>query len=381
MKRIVVEGWRFLSHSFGIVNQYQCLELLNRPGIELYHRDVPYFSKSWQPTTGVFSEAQESRLRAIPAPPAGLRPDAILRMAVPYRLGADPDAARTFVWGTAEFGCVQDAAVENRGPAREALPRTQATIITSSNWSRDGFVRSGAPPEKVVVVPCGVDPAVFKPPTPDERAALRKRHGWEDQFIVLNVGLMTLNKGTVELLKAAAALAGRFPRLHLALKGSDHLYKSKQFLRQWLGRLDPAKAALVRARLHYVGNKLSAAEMAALYQAADAYVSPYHAEGFNMPVLEAMACGLPVICTRGGPTDEFTHPDFALRIDSQLVDMNEDGKIRLAPDVDHLTALMANVMEDWVFRSQAREVGPAFARARFTWKHVVDRLLQVIAPD
>ena len=90
MKRIVVEGWRFLPHSFGIVNQYQCLELLNRPDIELYHRDAPYFFKSWRPMNGLFPEAQEARLRAIPAPPAGLRPDAVLRMAVPFRLRADP---------------------------------------------------------------------------------------------------------------------------------------------------------------------------------------------------------------------------------------------------------------------------------------------------
>lgn len=381
MKRIVVEGWRFLPHSFGIVNQYQCLELLNRPGVELYHRDMPYFSRSWRPAKGLLTEAQEARLRAIPAPPAGLTPDAVLRMTVPYRLRADPAAARTFVWGTAEFGCVQDAATWGRRPAHEALPRTQATIITSSGWSREGFVRSGAPPEKVVVVPCGVDMAVFKPPTLEERAALRTRLGWEGQFVVLNVGLLTLNKGIMELLTAVARLADRSPRLRLALKGGDHLYKSKQFLRQWLGRLTPAEAAKVRPRLRYVGDALSATTMASLYQAADAYVSPYRAEGFNMPVLEAMACGLPVICTSGGPTDEFTQPDFALRINSNLVDMKEEGKIRLAPDVDHLVALMADVMENDAFRSQARTAGPAFAATRFTWTHVVDRLLQIIAPD
>jgi glycosyltransferase involved in cell wall biosynthesis len=382
MKRIVVEGWRFLSHSFGIVNQYQCLELLNRPDVELYHRDAPYFSKRWRPMKGLFPDAQEARLRAIPAPPAGLRPDAVLRMAVPFRLRADPEAARTFLWGTAEFGMVADAAVWGRRPAREALPRTQATIITSSNWSRDGFVRSGAPPDKVVVVPCGVDTAVFKPPTPEERDALRKRFKWEGKLVVLNIGVVTRNKGIVELLKAVAALADRFPRLQLALKGADRLYSSKQFLQQWFGRLPPGDAAKVRARLRYVGDALSAATMASLYQAADVYVSPYQAEGFNMPVLEAMACGLPVICTKGGPTDEFTHPDFAMRIDSKLVTMNEEeGKIRLAPDVDHLIALMAEVAGNDAFRSQARTAAPAFVATRFTWKHVVDRLLQIITPD
>ena len=380
MMRIVVEGWRFLPHSFGIVNQYQCLELLNRPDVELYHRDMPYLFKNWRPTSGLFPEAQEARLRAIPEPPEGLQSDAVLRMAVPYRVEADPAARRTFMWGTAEWGIVRDAAMVGHRPARDVLPHTEATIITSSNWSRDGFVRSGAPPDKVVVVPCGVDTGLFKPATPEERAALRARFGWEGKFVVLNIGVVTRNKGIVELLTAVAALAGRFPSLWLVLKGADRLYNSKQFLQQWLERLPPADAALVRSRLQYVSNALPSAGMAALYQAADVYVSPYQAEGFNMPVLEAMACGLPVICTKGGPTDEFTHPDFARRIDSTLVAMKEEDKLRLAPDVDHLIALMADVVGNGAFREQARAAGPAFVATRFTWTHVVDRLLQVLAP-
>ena len=52
--------------------------------------------------------------------------------------------------------------------------------------------------------------------------------------------------------------------------------------------------------LRYNGAPLSFREMALLYQAADVFVSPYRAEGFNIPALETAACGLPVICTRGG---------------------------------------------------------------------------------
>ena len=52
---------------------------------------------------------------------------------------------------------------------------------------------------------------------------------------------------------------------------------------------------------------------------ADVYVSPYKAEGFNLPVLESMALGVPVIVTSGGPTDDFTNSKFAKYVDSERV--------------------------------------------------------------
>ena len=45
---------------------------------------------------------------------------------------------------------------------------------------------------------------------------------------------------------------------------------------------------------------------------------PYTAEGFNMPCLEAAACGTVVICTQGGPTDHFTRPEFTLQVQSTM---------------------------------------------------------------
>ena len=66
----------------------------------------------------------------------------------------------------------------------------------------------------------------------------------------------------------------------------------------------------IEGRINYYGGIWLAGRMAELYQVADAYVTPYACEGFNLPALEAAACGLPLICTRGGPTDEFTTADF-----------------------------------------------------------------------
>src|SRR4029078_12894490 len=100
------------------------------------------------------------------------------------------------------------------------------------------------------------------------------------------------------------------PNARLLLKGTDALYASQENFEKQFGRLDPQSAQAAASGLRYMGAQLSFADMARIYHAADCYVSPYMAEGFNFPVLESAACGLPVICTGGGSTDDFVPDGF-----------------------------------------------------------------------
>jgi glycosyltransferase involved in cell wall biosynthesis len=140
---------------------------------------------------------------------------------------------------------------------------------------------------------------------------------------------------------------------------------------------------LVAQRLIYNGNTFSAHTVGDFLRAADCYVSPYRAEGFNMPVLEAAACGVPVICTAGGPTDEFTASSFARRIDSRpsriQLDVAHPGDY-LEPDLLHLTELMRAAARN---RDETRALGSiaaAHVSARYTWDAVTDLLLQQLTP-
>ncbi len=380
--RILVEGWRFVPHSFAIANQFQLLELLQRSNLELYHRDMPYFDPEWQPQRGLFAPAEEEALSRIPAPDANLSADAVLRMCMPYNL--KPSAAkRTCVFATTEWGIVQKLMLKLMGvPAFwDAHHNCDTTIVTPSNWSRQGFLRSGADPDRVVVVPHGVDTRVFHPLPEAERAALRRQRGLEDCFVFLNIGVMTWNKGIRPLLKAFAAVVERYPEARLILKGTEAIRKSRDFIVEAMQAiLTTAQAARVIPRVAYIGDNLSVEELAQLHQIADAYVAPYLAEGFNMPVLEAAACGLPIVCTAGGPTDDFTRSDFALYINSELKTMEIEHETRfyLHPDLDHSIELMSKVIENSEFRSQARQVGSQFIADRYTWQKIVDRLLEVL---
>jgi glycosyltransferase involved in cell wall biosynthesis len=313
-RTLLIERWRFIPHSYAILNQFQCLELLKIPRLTLFHRDVPYYRSRWQPMTGMFSPEEETAIRAIPAISDDAEADAVLRIAYPYNC-APSKYKRTYVFGTAEFLCVPKEYIAQNKPLAEIMAESDFVVLTPSRWSRDGFIPSGGDPERIVVIPLGVDPAIYHPLRAPERESLRVRMKGSG-FIFLSVVAMTKTKGLLLLLKAFAAVSEKHPHVRLVLKGLDALYSSKKLLLQQANDLTPEEAHRVQNRLSYIGETLTFQEMAQLYQAADAYVSPYSAEGFNMPCLEAAACGTVVICTQGGSTDDFTRPEFTLHIQS-----------------------------------------------------------------
>ena len=379
-KTLVVEGWRFLPHSYAVVNQFQLLALMRQPGLRLYHRDLPYYQQHWKRVSGLLPRADEKALENLPGPSGTGCPEALYRIGFPYDL-AQGRAERTFVFGTSELQWVSGAMLARPGSLGDQMGGCGTVIVTPSRWSREGFIRSGAPAERVRVVSHGVDPALYRPLGKGGRAALRKKLGWEGHFVFLSVGTMRSAKGTRLMLKALAALAPKHPRLRLALKGGDALYDSAQLVEQMADTLTETEKAIVLERIFYLGEPLSFSAMAQLYQAADVYLTPYLAEGFNLPALEAAACGLPVICTRGGPTDDFAHPDYFLGIHSRLGKKAVDGggiHLFLVPDLDHLVVQMERAIHDDQLRQAARRALPAWIARRFSWAAVTGQLLRQI---
>lgn len=382
--KLIVEGWRFISQSYAVVNQFQLLELLRRSNVELFHREMPYLC-DWKPTPGLLDPPDEAALRNIPEPENGQVVDAVLRMQMPFDL-TPASAKRTCVFGLTEHGIVQKEMLQLMGVSSlDRVHRDSDTIIiTSSQWSKLGFINSGARGDRVIVVPLGVDPNLCQPLELEEKTQLRHQFGWHDSFIFLNVSAMGNRKGICPLLKAFAAIAQKYPQARLVLKGTESLYSSRNSIVQAIkNTLTDREAAIVSARIAYMGEDYSFAQVVRLYQAADVYISPYLAEGFNLPVLEAIACGLPVICTAGGPTDDFTRSEFAWRIDSQKTTMQINGEDRwiFNPNLDHLILLMENAIEREDFRRQARDAGSQFVDRHYTWARIVDRLLEVLNPD
>jgi glycosyltransferase involved in cell wall biosynthesis len=384
-RRLIVEGWRFYPHSYAIVNQWQLLSLSRRRDVSVKVLDAPLYNLRWQPQTGLFEPQAEGVLKSIQSATPDESADLLLRMGFPYDFSLST-SRRTAVFGTSENQAIQKSQCSDYR-AYERLrrgipPSAEVEIVTPSLWSAQGFYKAGFRPEQVHIVPHGVDTATFYP-MPDMRGPIRNRLSIrESKFVFLSVGAMTAAKGIDLLLGAFAEVSRKYPHARLILKGLNALHNSNDRLLKTIEKLPLREQERVLSRIQYVGDSFSNRKLALLYQAADCYVSPYLAEGFNMPVLEAAACGLPIICTSGGSTDDFVTDTFAGRIESAQTVRTVDSQefVGLRPDLDHLIALMCAVIENAGWRAEAARQGPLHVRKHFTWDIVVDRLVRELLP-
>ncbi len=235
------------------------------------------------------------------------------------------------------------------------------------------YVESGVPAEKVHVVPNGINPSIFHPAVPPMPLATRK------SFKFLFVGGTIHRKGPDLLLKAYCEHFTAADDVCLVIKdfGGQSVYAGQTFEAQ----IRAAQARPNAPEILYLTEELG--DMAGLYTACDSLVHPYRGEGFGLPVLEAMACGLPVIVTGGGATDDFATDEFAYRVPTKrraIGDVISGMKLAgegwlLEPNLPELAAKMR-----WVFehRAEARAKGRAASecvRREWTW----DRAAQVAA--
>jgi glycosyltransferase involved in cell wall biosynthesis len=373
---IVIEGWQHIPHSYAMCTQYIELDLLRRPEVSLYHTHIPYVTDAWKPDLQLFSPDETAKLQSIPSRPPDLRPDVVIRMDWPFRFQPDPSGCPTFVWGTTENYCVPAYALASGKSPSEELPKINSEIIALTQWAATGFLKSGAPRERVHIVPAGFEPMTFYPATPIQRQQLRESLGWNDACVLLNVSAMTPNKGIPTLLTAAAYMIDRGYNLLLVMKGTDSLYTSDDLLKKLLVGLPAGFAERLHNRIRYCGANLTHSQLREWMQAADFYVAPYSAEGFNMPVLEAAACGLPVICTAGGSTEDFIDASWCRTIQSKLI--QDPDEWYLEPSIESLVNVLSNSISDTNWVQNARLAGPAWAQERFTWTHVVDQLLDLV---
>lgn len=151
-------------------------------------------------------------------------------------------------------------------------------IFVGSSFARDSFIAEGIPPERLTVIPYGVDASLFTPMP----SVISTGNG----FRVLFVGQIGQHKGISYLLKAYDRFRGSGTSLILV----GDFCGSQEPLRRY------------RDLFQHIPN-VPRACLAGIYRQADVFVFPSLLEGMGMVVLEAMASGLPVIVTPNGPGD------------------------------------------------------------------------------
>ena len=271
-----------------------------------------------------------------------------------------------------EFGEIPRAWVE---PIRTRVDE----VWTPSEYARSAFVDAGVPPELVHVVPNGVDLERFSPD------GARHDLGTAKGTVFLFVGGATYRKGIDLLLEAYGEAFTAADDVCLAIKafGSETLYRgqsAREEIAAFRARPDAPEIVLLDADLPFE-------DVPPLYRAADCLVQPYRGEGFCLPALEALACGVPVIVTAGGPTDDFAPPEAAWQVAADRKPVGPGmlpgdlapagGGWMLEPRRDALVAALRDAA-----RPDARAAKAARARAaaeRYGWDRAGRIVLERVA--
>jgi len=192
-----------------------------------------------------------------------------------------------------------------RSATRISLTRA-ARVIVPSKATRDELVRLlDADPTRIDVAFHGVDASVFHPPSPEEMSRVHARLGLDGSYVAF-LGMLEPRKNVPALVRGwAAAVADRPDPPALVLAGGSG----------WDDEVDAAisgvPAHLTVIRTGY----LRFQDLPGLLGGATIVAYPSHGEGFGLPVLEAMACGAPVLTTQrlslpevGGDAVAYTEP-------------------------------------------------------------------------
>ena len=233
---------------------------------------------------------------------------------------------------------------------RYSCRAAQRVVADSEATARDLAREYGIPPGKITVVYPGLDPTFGRAGAPAQDA-VRRRYLLPRPF-VLYVGTIQPRKNLVRLVEAWARLPSSWASVDLVLAGQSGWLAAEVYRRvRQLG---------LEGRVRFPGY-VAQEDLPALFSAAECFVMPSLYEGFGLPVLEAMACGTPVVCSHA----------------SSLPEVAGDGALTVAPDdADALAAAMRRVLVDGSLRDALRARGLAWAK-RFTWEETARRTAEV----
>lgn len=227
------------------------------------------------------------------------------------------------------------------------LKRTKRLIVISESVKQDAIKLLNLGPERLEVVHHGVNHELFRPSVGKGAYAAHPPY-------FVNLGARNTNKNQARLLEAFSLVARTHPDVTLFFAGPWGPADLK-----WLedARLSLSLGDRVR-HLGYVPDK----DLPSLYGNALAFVFPSLEEGFGMPILEAMACGAPVITSNQGALAEVAQ-DAALLVDPR--------------SVADLANAMERVLKRASLRTSLRDKGFEHASS-FTWEGAAQKTLEIL---
>jgi len=226
------------------------------------------------------------------------------------------------------------------------VARRLAHVITVSGSSQVEIAEHlRVPPSRVDVIPIGTDTALFSPDPAVARVPGR---------VITTASADVPLKGLLPLVEAVAKVRVERP-VELLVVGST---RPGGPVAEAIGQLGLGDAVRFTGRLPHdeLVRELRRAELA---------VVPSLFEGFSLPLVEAMACGTPVVATTGGALPEVAGPD------------GEAALLVPPGDPAALAAAIGRALDDAALRARLAAAGRARVAARFTWRAAAERTVEV----
>lgn len=228
-----------------------------------------------------------------------------------------------------------------------SVQRANHVIAVSESTRRDLIELYHTPPEKISVLYHGVS-AEFAPISdPNRLAAVRQKYSLPVQPLVLSVGTLQPRKNYQRLVQAFAKVA---PAAALVIAGSQGWHFGEiitEVQRQGL-----------ESRVRFLGF-VEEADLPLLYNLATVFVYPSLYEGFGLPVLEAMACGVPVVASLRSALPEV---------------VGSAGRLIDPLDVEAMAGALTQLLDNEALRHRLAAAGLAQA-ARFSWTKTAEQLV------
>jgi len=241
-------------------------------------------------------------------------------------------------------------------------------VWTPSTFNRETFKRSGVT-KPIHVIPLGVNPAYFNPGI--------KGYRIDGPFTFLTMFEWGERKAPEILLKAFNDEFGSSEDVVLICKAYNQ---------------DPAVHIPAQVRNYYlkdsggrivfsINEVVPSYQLGSIYRSVDCFVLASRGEGWGLPILEAMACGLPVIATNWSAQSDFISNDTAYLLDVERLRPAEakcpyyEGFNWAEPSYEHLRSLMRHVFEN---RDEAKTLGvraSAEVLTKWSWEQSVKKIL------
>ena len=224
-------------------------------------------------------------------------------------------------------------------------------VITVSDFCRNQIIeRYRVRPEKVVAIPNAAGPAAMQLSYEGARRELTALGLDPQRRYVLAVGNLQPRKNLVRLIEAMRSVVAAGLDVDLVIAGPEH-YRAEEVLAASRGAAE---------RVRFTGY-LSDHQLAACYSCASAFAFPSLFEGFGIPAIEAMAHGVPVVCSNTGALPEVC-ADAALYFDPV--------------DVDSIANAIRQVMTDRHLHADLSRRGREREK-QFSWQKSAQRTLEV----